>query len=342
MVVLLCLVAGFYARNYFSVAEGPTARAPKIAFVTALTSGDDFWRIVIAGANDAAKDYNADLTILEPTDSEYESQSSIVSGLDPTAFDGVAVSPMAPVDQTRMLSRLAMQTNLVTYDNDAPLSLRHCYVGTNNTSAGRLCGRVVKEALPEGGQVAVFIGDLSRDNARLRRNGLIEVLLGLDGDELTDEYPADRPVSGEGFEIVKTYLDGSNPKKAKENVAQALKDYPEIDGLIGLYGYNGPAILDAVKEAGKVGKVKIVAFDEFEKTLQGVADGSIHATIIQDPYQYGYEAVRMLYSLSIKAFQADEVMGRGSMFMPCQALRKDDVANYQKQLAARLSSVSKQ
>jgi ribose transport system substrate-binding protein len=237
-----------------------------------------------------------------------------------------------------MLSRLATKTYLVTYDNDAPLSLRHCYVGTNNTSAGQLCGRLVKEALPDGGQVAIFIGDLTRDNARLRRNGLIETLLGGVEGELADGYPADQQVSGAGFVIVKTYLDGSNPQKAKENAAKALEDYPELDGLIGLYGYNGPAILEAVTAAGKVGQMKIVAFDEFEKTLQGVADGAIHATVLQDPYQYGYESVRMLHSLTSKAFHADEAMGRGSMFFPCAALRKDGIARYRKDLASRLNA----
>jgi ribose transport system substrate-binding protein len=192
-----------------------------------------------------------------------------------------------------------------------------------------------------GKQLAIFIGDLARDNARQRLNGLIEILLGRHEGDLADQYAADQQVSGGGFVIVKTYLDGSNPTKANENAAQALKDYPELDGLIGLYGYNGPAILDAVTEGGKIGKVKIIAFDEFEKTLQGVADGTIHATIIQDPYEYGYETVRMLHSLSSKPFEADEAMGRGSMFLPCQVLRKDDVASYQKKLASRLSAASK-
>jgi len=342
IVGLLFLAVGIFARNYIKPSEQPAEHVPKIAFVTALGSGDDFWKIVIAGANAAANDYKTDLVVLEPKESEYDSQSSILFGLDPAEFDGIAVSPTAPTDQTKTLSRLATQTNLVTYDSDAPLSLRHCYVGTNNTSAGRLCGRLVKEALPKGGQVAIFIGDVARDNSRLRRDGLIETLLADVDGESTDGYPVNQQITGGGFVIVKTYLDGSNPKQAQQNAAQALKDYPEIDGLIGLYGYNGPAILEAVTEAGKVGQVKIVAFDEFEKTLQGIADGAIHATVLQDPYQYGYESVRMLHSLSSKAFQADELMGRGSLFLPCAALRKDDIAQYRKKLASRLSAASDQ
>ncbi len=334
------VLLGYYARNFIKPSEPPAEHLPKIAFVTALGSDDDFWEIVISGAKNAAKDYKADLTVLEPKPSEYDSQSSIIFGLDPTEFDGIAVSPAAPIDQTKMLSRLATQTYLVTYDNDAPLSLRHCYIGTNNTAAGRLCGRLVKEALPEGGQVAIFIGDLTRDNARLRRNGVIETLIsGVEG-ELAEDYPANQELSGNGFVIVKTYLDGSDPKKAEQNVVTALKDYPELVGMIGLYGYNGPAILKEVSKADKVGEVKIIAFDEFENTLQGIVDGAIHATVLQDPYKYGYESVRMLHSLSSKAFDTDELMGRGSFFLPSVALRKGDVASFREKLASRLNSTS--
>ena len=45
---------------------------------------------------------------------------------------------------------------------------------------------------------------------------------------------------------------------------------PDVAGLVGLWSYNGPAILNAVKDAGKVGKVKIVSFDEEDETLTGV------------------------------------------------------------------------
>ena len=60
------------------------------------------------------------------------------------------------------------------------------------------------------------------------------------------------------------------------------------------WSYNGPAILNAVREAGKVGKVKIIAFDEAEETLAGISAGAIEATVVQQPYEFGYQAIHKL------------------------------------------------
>jgi ribose transport system substrate-binding protein len=61
--------------------------------------------------------------------------------------------------------------------------------------------------------------------------------------------------------------------------------------MVGLWSYNGPAILNAVREAGKAGRVKIVAFDEADATLAGINAGHIHGTVVQQPYEFGYQAI---------------------------------------------------
>ena len=72
----------------------------------------------------------------------------------------------------------------------------------------------------------------------------------------------------------------ANKERAQKNVEDTLVKYPDISGLVGLYSYNGPAILNAVKRSGKVGAVKIVCFDEQDETLAGVAAGSIYGTVV--------------------------------------------------------------
>ena len=44
-------------------------------------------------------------------------------------------------------------------------------------------------------------------------------------------------------------------------------------------------------------QIKIVGFDEDKNTLQGIKNGEIVGTIVQNPYKYGYESVRILASL---------------------------------------------
>ncbi len=76
-----------------------------------------------------------------------------------------------------------------------------------------------------------------------------------------------------------------------------------------------PLILQAVKQAKKEGKVKIVAFDEEDETLQGVKDGHIYCTIVQQPYEFGYQSVRLLASIvrgDKSVLPADGVLARSA------------------------------
>ena len=46
-----------------------------------------------------------------------------------------------------------------------------------NYLAGRMCGELVKEAMPDGGSVMLFVGRLEQLNARQRQQGVIDELL---------------------------------------------------------------------------------------------------------------------------------------------------------------------
>jgi ribose transport system substrate-binding protein len=110
--------------------------------------------------------------------------------------------------------------------------------------------------------------------------------------------------------------------------------YPDIACLVGLYSYNGPAILNAVKSAGKVGSVKIVCFDEQDETLTGVADSSIYGTIVQQPYEFGWQAITKM----AKYLGGDKaVLAGGQQIIPTLAIKKDNVAEFSAKLKKLLS-----
>ena len=101
----------------------------------------------------------------------------------------------------------------------------------------------------------LFVGKLDARNAQERIQGIKEAL------------------AGSNIRIIDVRTDDVDDVRAKANAADTLVRYPDIKGLVGLWSYNGPAILNAVREAGKVGRVRIVAFDEADETLAGVKDG---------------------------------------------------------------------
>jgi ribose transport system substrate-binding protein len=317
-----------------SVPEGTT----RIALFAA--HDDPFWEIVAAGARRAAKEYHATLEVMLPVEEEGPgSQTRELIQLDQDKFDGIAISPRKPAEQTRLISQLAADLFVVTVDNDAPQSVRHCYVGTNNLSAGKMLVELIKRALPDGGKIALFVGDNERQNARDRRLAVISQLTGVEDDPRAEEVALDQPIDADKYTIVATYLDGGDPKVAVSNVKQAIDEHPDLGCLVALYDYNGTACHEALADVGKLGKIKIVAFDENETTLKGIENGEIVGTVVQDPFLYGYEAVRVLTQMhSDKTMLSVPARSNGSIMIPCAIVDRENIGEFRRQLESRRSS----
>jgi ribose transport system substrate-binding protein len=248
------------------------AKKTRIAFITNNTS--DFWTIARKGTEKAQAELpNVEIEFRINSEPTAAGQQRIVDDLLAKGVDGIAISPVDPKNQTQLINRAASQAVVFTQDSDAPNSNRACYIGTDNEAAGRQAGQLVKEALPEGGRIMVFVGTMDAQNAQDRYRGLKQTL------------------EGTKVEIIDVRTDGGESVNAKRNAADTLVKYPDIVGMVGLWAYNGPAILGAVKEAGKIGKVKIVAFDEEDATLTGIKDGAIYGTIVQQPFEFGYQSM---------------------------------------------------
>jgi ribose transport system substrate-binding protein len=301
---------------------------------------DPFWDIVVAGARRAAKEHQATVEVKFPADGdEPGGQTAALVQLDESQFDGVAISPREPEEQTRLISQLAGELFVVTMDNDAPQSVRHCYVGTNNLSAGKMVVELIERALPDGGKIAFFVGDNERQNARDRRHAVIAQLGGVQDDPRADEVTIDQPINTGKYTIVGTYLDGGDPKVAIANVKQALADHPDLQCVVALYGYDGPACREALAQAGKLGSVKIVAFDEHDATLKGIEDGEIVGTVVQDPYLYGYEAVRVLAQMhNDPTMLSVPKRASGSITISCAIVDRENLDDFRRQLASRVSA----
>lgn len=278
-----------------------------LAFVP--NNASDFWIIARKGTEKAVQEIpgiQVDFRI--PADGTAADQQRIVDDLLAKGIDGIAISPVDPANQTAMLDRAAAQAVVVTQDSDAPNSKRECYIGTDNVAAGRQAGELLKEALPQGGKVMVFVGTLDASNAQQRYQGLREA------------------VAGSNIQIVDVRTDNTDRVRAKANVADTLVTTPDIAGMVGLWSYNGPAIVSAVKESNKVEKVKIIAFDEEDATLEGVKDGSIYATVVQQPFEFGYQSITMM----AKILNGDRsaIPAGKQIFVPTLAVKKADVEEF--------------
>lgn len=265
---------------------GPTephgAKAYKFAFLT--NNSSDFWNIAEKGVRKAEKDLGITAVVFRPLKMEVAEQQRYIEDILVQDYDGMAVCAINPDSMTPILDRVADKMPLVLHDSDAPRSKRKAFVGTDNVAAGRLAGQTALDALKAAnitaGKIAIFVGRIDMQNAVDRKRGV---------DETLGKQP--------GIEILPVFLDGADRNKAKKNVEDALARYPDLVMTIGLWSYNGPCMVDAVRASPRVKKPLIVAFDEEEETLKGIKDGAISATIVQRPFQFGYQTMKALKDL---------------------------------------------
>jgi ribose transport system substrate-binding protein len=279
----------------------------RIAFVT--NNAADFWTIARRGCDQASSNLkDVDLQFKIPSDGTAAEQRRIIDDLLAAGVDGLAISPVDPANQTDMLNQIASQAALITQDSDAPKSNRLCYIGTDNRAAGKQAGELIKQVLPAGGKVMIFVGKIDAQNAQERLQGIKDA------------------IQGTKIEILDVRTDDTDLVRAKSNAADTLVKYPDIACLVGLWNYNGPAILNAVKDAGKVGTVKIVCFDEDDQTLAGIKDGGIFGTVVQQPYEFGYQAIGLLD----KILHGDRsgIPATKQIFVPTKVINKDNVVDF--------------
>ena len=158
----------------------------------------------------------------------------------------------------------------------------------------------------------VFVGKREVQNARERFEGLKESL------------------QGSKVEIIDLLTDDADPGRARENAYQTLKKYPDIAGMVGLWSYNGPSILEALKPEGKLGQIKIVCFDDERATLAAIKEGTIFGTVAQQPFEYGYQAVQM----AAKILRGDRSVIPASkmILVPTVVIQRNNVDEYSKKL----------
>jgi len=305
-------------------------KTPEFAFVT--NGVASFWDICKVGAEKAGADLGVKVSVLMPASGVVD-QKQMIEDMVIRGVDGMAVSPIDPDNQMEILNKAAAASKLITVDADAPKAKRLMYLGMDNYKAGRMAGQLVKEVMPQGGSVAIFVGRIEQDNARLRRQGLIDELL----DRSADPNRFDEPgvvIDGGRYKILGTLIDQFDRAKAKTYVEDTLTRTPDVGCMVGLFAYNPPIILEALGRMNQLGKVKVVAFDEADETLEGVMSGHVHGTVVQNPYEYGYQSIKLLKAIA--AGDSSVIPASGFIDIPARMIRREEVEAYRKDLNEKL------
>lgn len=272
-----------------------TAAAPKtngaLKRLIILTNGDSpFWDACREGLLQANRELKLNdrglNAVLDVNDGTAQGQLSKLQQYGTqTDIAGVGVSALdagnaAIADELRTLQKKGVK--VLTIDSDIDRSqfrnARYAFIGTDNLTGGKVLGVCAKGLKPEGGEYVTFVGIKGAQNAIERIGGFGQG-------------------AGEKFTFKDTMTDENDKTKARENVRNAIRNHPNLSVLVGIWSYNAPAIVDVVKETNRRKDFTIVTFDAEPTAISSMAEGSIDAMVVQNPFQMGYQGVRMLDAL---------------------------------------------
>ncbi|KKI89744.1 LacI family transcriptional regulator [Bacillus sp. SA1-12] len=242
---------------------------------------NDYWRLVEQGARDAAKLHNVYLEYLGPMqandDEHLETIDIAIAGL----VDGIITQGVGEEEFEKLVTKAKEKLiPVVTIDTDAPNSDRQVYVGTDNYYAGFLAGKAMISDTSGPQQVGIITGRHNAPHQKLRVQGF--------KDAVATEKRI-RVIAVEESTITKI--------GAVEAAYKILKEHPSVTAFYGTSALDGIGIAQVVKDMMAVDDLYIIAFDILPKTLAYMEEGTIEATVVQFPYQMGYEAVERMIQL---------------------------------------------
>ncbi|MEA1913078.1 MAG: sugar-binding protein [candidate division WOR-3 bacterium] len=243
--------------------------------------GLPYWAEVERGMNDAAKELGVKAIFNGPPEAISSGQISIIEGAISRGIDGIGVSPNEPGALEGIIGRATERgIPVVTFDSDAPKSLRFSYIGTDNYEAGKVLGKKVVKIVGEKGKIAVLTGGLGARNLNRRIEGLKEVI---------SSYP--------GIKIVTLQANNDDESLALSQAEAILQSHPDLSAFVGINAAAAPGAARALRTVNKKGTVKIVGFDTVPMTREFIRGGYIQGTVGQRPYLMGYVSIKVLYDI---------------------------------------------
>ncbi|WP_237607151.1 ABC transporter substrate-binding protein [Roseimaritima sediminicola] len=265
--------------------------ALQIAVIPKGTS-HEFWKSVHFGARQAAEEVGGVEIIWRGpvVESDTGSQIEVVKNMITRHVDGIVLAPNQKGGLVEAVEEaIAEDIPVVIFDSglaEGPEIVS--YVATDNFKGGQMAADQMAEAIGEKGNVILLRYLAGSESTEQREEGFLEGL---------QKYPDINVVSSDQF-------GGDSATEAKETVDQLLQLHgKDLAGIFAVCEPNANGTLEALRNAGVTGDVKLIAFDSSDALIEGLKDGSCSGIVLQDPVEMGYQAVKAL----VAAIQGEEV-----------------------------------
>ena len=283
------MTVGAAAAFALLAASAAEAADPAVAVVLGV-KGSPFYQALACGAKAKAKELGLALTISAPDQFAADSQIPVVNAIAATK---PAVAVIVPTDAKALIAPMKQLadrgTKIVTVDQTiADNSFVQTQILTDNAQGGRLAADALNALLDGKGEVLVITQPPGSAAQDARTTGFEEEL---------KKYP--------GIVYLGAQYQSDDPQKAAEIVTSTLSAHPKLAVLFSTNDQGAIGALTGLRQAGALGKVKVVAYDAASAEVSALKNGAIQALIAQDPKQEGEAAMESAAKL-IKGDKLDK------------------------------------
>jgi len=242
--------------------------------------GDEFYITMNCGAQEAAKELGATVDFQGPDEFAADQQTPIVDAVAAKSPDAILVAPTDTKAMFAPITAASQNSKIVLVDTtlDQP-DMAVSQIASDNLEGGREAGRTLLELIGGKGKVLVVNVKPGISTTDQRGQGFEEEVKGKPGVEyLGQEYSQD------------------DPAVAAQIVTSTLAKHPDLKGIFAANLFSAEGAASGLRQAGKLGDVKIVGFDAGPKQVKDLEDGLVQALIAQKPADIGSQGVEQAYN----------------------------------------------
>ena len=262
--------------------RGAGSGKPRIAMVLK-TLNNPFFIDMQRGAEDAAKRLNVDLTVqAAERETDVEKQMQIIENLVETGVNALAIAPSGSKEVVTAVAKAnAANIPVVIVDDkvDAQAAKEagvhwEAYVGSDNVEGGRIAGRYLAQLTNGSANVALLEGIPGHQTGDARLKGFKEAIQSSPAIKIVASQTANWE-RDQGFNVF-------------QNMLQA---HPDIDAVFACNDMMALGAVEAIRAAGKTGKIRVIGFDALDDAKKAIAAGTMEASVAQFPAEMGKAAV---------------------------------------------------
>ncbi|WP_347548731.1 sugar-binding protein [Pseudalkalibacillus hwajinpoensis] len=275
----------FYSVRAFNITPERSSASyvePDYHFVLVTEEMDnDYWRLVEEGARKAAEEYNVALEYTGPKQANLAEHIKTIEMAAAARVDGIMAQGLNQDVSPALINRVVEKgIPFLTVDTDAPNSKRFAYIGTDNYYAGFLAGQALLKDTEGDVNVGIITGRFDSANQKLRVEGF--------KDAIQDD---------ERVKVVAIDASQITRIQAAEKTYEMIKEHPEVNAFYGTSALDAIGIVQVLESIGMTDRVYVIGFDVLPETIKLIEEGKLEATVVQKPYEMGFEAVKLMVEL---------------------------------------------